>query len=226
MNITLETITQSPSHIPSMLPKVVHDTSGIVCLTIESLLLILNIFPILVVCKLKKAKDKTVTDEIVVFLSVTDMISVLAPAPLWVVAYLSHRWYGGAQTCHFYQLTTHWFPLTSMCLVTYMCVDRWMVLYLASSYKGTFTNPLKTRAIVVLIYIVTLIISSLPVFGMGPEALSPSGKLCENWLTATPTKSREHVFYISFLVFGYLNLLITVVVNIAVIFTLQVSQVI
>lgn len=51
------------------------------------------------------------------------MFSALVPTPLGLASYFSGGWYGGAPTCTTYQVTSVWCNLSSLALLTYMCVN-------------------------------------------------------------------------------------------------------
>ena len=197
-----------------------EDISGPLSIAFEATLVFANIFPIWVVCKYKHPKTRLATDELIMALSITDILSVLIPSPLGLISYFSRGWYGGKPTCDFYQLTIVWFQLTSMCLVTFMCLDRWMSLKDAMVYKTSTCKHRRTRLAVLAIYIFTLVVSSLPLFGLAPQALSTSGKLCQAWLVSEPHGAGERVFYFIFLTVGFSNLLVTVIINSTVVATL------
>ena len=152
-------------------------------------------------------------DELIVALSITDILSVLVPSPLGILAYFTHQWHGGAASCHFYQVTGLWFQMASMCLVTLMCVERWLALRLAMAYQLPARQHYRGRICIAAIYGITLVVASLPLWGLAPEALSGSGKVCQAWLTAIPRHSQQHVFYFVFLVLGFINVISAVMVN-------------
>ena len=189
------------------------DVSGPLSIGVEISLVLANIFPILVVCKVRHPKERIPADEVVLALSVTDILSVVVPSPLGLAAYFGQRWYGGERACDFYQVTINWFQLASMCMVTSMCIDRCMALRRTMTFKPQCTNLAKTRAIIVFIYVFTLFVSCLPLLGLAPVGLSPSGCLCRSVLLASSRSKREDIFYIVFLAVGFGNLLLAVVVN-------------
>ena len=196
------------------------DVSGPLSIGVEVSLVLANIFPILVVCKIKHPKDRIPGDEVVLGLSVTDILSVVVPSPLGLAAYFGQHWYGGERACDFYQVTINWFQLASMCLVTYMCIDRCLALRRTMAFKPQVTNLTKTRIIILLIYLFTLAVSSLPLIGLAPEGLSPSGCLCRSVLLAPASRQQEGAFSIVFLVVGFANLAVAIVVNSNVVYRL------
>ena len=208
-----------PSDVPGYPspPEVTYQNiSGIVCLVMESMMVVANILPIVVVVWWKRPRERLSTDHIIAALSVTDILSVVIPSPLGLVSYFNRKWYGGYNTCAFYQLTTSWFQLTSLVLVTYMCVDRLRCVIAATSQRLVLTSNTNVKYNIFVIYLVTLGVSCLPLVHLGPDALSTSGKLCQSWIIATPKLHKEHTFYITFLSMGLANLLTVIVVNVRV----------
>ena len=196
------------------------DVSGPISITLDILMLVANILPICVVCCTKRFEDRLAMDELIVALSITDILSVLVPSPLGLVAYFTHRWHGGAASCHFYQVTSLWFQLASMCLVTLMCLERWVALRQAMTYQLPSRLSHRVRLGIAAVYVVTFVVASLPLFGLAPPALSSSGKICQAWLTAKPFSSQQHVFFFVYLVLGYLNCITAVLVNMSLVLSL------
>lgn len=50
-------------------------------------------------------------------------VAAFIPTPLGLASYFSGGWYGGAPTCTTYQVTSIWCNLSSLALLTYMCVN-------------------------------------------------------------------------------------------------------
>ena len=134
--------------------------------------------------------------------------------------YWLQRWYGGATTCYLYQLTSIWFQLASMCLVTFMCLDQWCALRRVINHRHASNHINRTRAIIAAIYVLTLCVAALPIMGLAPRAISNSGSSCRSWVILISQNLKEHVFYIAFLVLGFGNLIVAIVINTHVISTL------
>ena len=185
------------------------------CFCLEAVIVVINVLPVATVYAWKSCHDRLAIDELIVALSITDMLSVLVPSPLSLMAYFTDQWYGGARTCDLFQLTTAWFQGASMMLVTFMCVDRILALRLAAgSMKpcARSTDRARVRACVLVAYALSLALAVLPMFGLAPRALSASGRSCQPWLVTTPRTRKEHTYYICFLVAGYTNMLIALTV--------------
>ena len=89
-----------------------HDISDAITMGLEAVLVIINILPFCFVCLVKQ--KRTQTDELIVSLSITDILSVIMPGPLGWISYFTHQWYGGRHSCQFYQVCVMWFQPTSM----------------------------------------------------------------------------------------------------------------
>ncbi|CAH1789768.1 unnamed protein product [Owenia fusiformis] len=196
-----------------------ENISGILSISVQSTLVLANIFPLVVACRFKKQSNKLVTDILISALSVTDILSVVIPAPFGIISYFTRTWYGGKHTCEFYQLTTNWFQLASMCLISFMCIDRWLALRVALICKtSSSADKHRAKIIIIVIYLLTFVVAALPLMGLGPPTISDSGHLCTSWIVATSQSSkleglREHTFYVMFLIVGYGNLLVVVCFN-------------
>ncbi|ELT98541.1 hypothetical protein CAPTEDRAFT_205746 [Capitella teleta] len=92
---------ESSQHLQSATNN--NDVTIPISIALESGLLLANILPICVVLRYKKSKERQATDELIVALSITDILSVLVPSPiglkplmdpLWVVANRDGTIYG------------------------------------------------------------------------------------------------------------------------------------
>jgi len=206
----------SPDGMVAPPSEVAHHDGDVfmpITITIEGLLVLVNILPIAVVMYVKHSHERLSTDHLVIALSITDILSVLIPTPFSLTSYWSDHWIGGHITCDLYQVTTVWFQLSSMCLITLMCVDRWVALR-DSLYCDVHSQKIqRTRRSIVAIYIACLVFACIPLFGLAPRALTSSGVACQSWITSAPTHPLHHVFYIAFLCVGFVNLFVTFIVN-------------
>ncbi len=107
-----------------------------------------------------------------------------------------------------------------MCLVTYMCLDRWCILRRVINHRPSSYNMNKTRGIITGIYFFTFTIAALPMMGLAPQAISNTGLSSRSWVILTADNFKEHIFYIVFLVNGYANLLLAIIINVHVIYIL------
>ncbi|XP_005094761.1 uncharacterized protein LOC101845764 isoform X2 [Aplysia californica] len=97
--------------------------SGVFIIVLEVALVVENLMPVLVVILWLPARAKGVSDRLVAALSVTCILSALIPTPLGLASYFAGGWYGGAATCTTYQVTSSWVNLSSLALLSYMCVN-------------------------------------------------------------------------------------------------------
>ena len=205
-----------------------HDVFMYVTLGAEGLLVLLSLLPILVVLCYKRSSERLSIDRLVVALSVTDILSVIVPAPIGLTSYVRRRWVGGSAACEVYQLSSTCFQLTSMCLITLMCIDRCLTLrttllshHLTPSSSRQPTIIIErprcwspTTTYVILIYILCLLVSCLPLLGLAPPAYSSSRGTCQSWISAESTQMRTHIFPAVFLTIGFSNLIVTLIVNV------------
>ena len=181
-------------------------------------IVIVNIFPIATVFAWRKRRVPL--DELIVALSVSYLLAALIPSPLGLAAYITQQWYGGAWTCALYQVTVTWLQLVAMCLVTSMCLDRWLALRYVIGDVTPRAPPndqrrKRVRYVIAAVYVGCLVLATLPLTGLAPPALSASGRLCRTWVTAPVTMPRHHVSYVVFLVVGYANVVVAFGSNVA-----------
>ncbi|XP_060066343.1 galanin receptor 2b-like [Ylistrum balloti] len=190
-----------------------QDISGTFSIIVELVMVVVNFLPLVVIIKWKKYRERTTTDDIVIVLSVSYIVSVLVPTPLGHISYFQQKWYGGKSSCNFYQVTSTWFRLTSLFLVTLLCLDKSCAIYLyrAHNFTARYHGKLKIAVSVAVILLFTLFVSCLPVMGFGPD--SSTDTRCESWISASPKKGREHLFSYLFLFCGFGNFLCVFITN-------------
>ncbi|XP_033761321.1 melanopsin-like [Pecten maximus] len=190
-----------------------QDISGTFSIIVELVMVLVNFLPLIVIIKWKKYRERTTTDDLVIVLSVSYIVSVLIPTPLGHISYFQQKWYGGESSCNFYQVTSTWFRLTSLFLVTLLSIDKSFAIYLyrAHNFTARYHGKLKIVGSITVILLFTLIVSCLPVMGFGPD--SSTDTRCESWISASPKKKREHLFSYLFLFCGFGNFLCVFVTN-------------
>ncbi|XP_046573531.1 rhodopsin, GQ-coupled-like [Haliotis rubra] len=206
-NIPIRAPPTAPTNRRNLTFQDVH-VSGVITIILEVALLIENLLPLLVILWWKRPGERTVCDKLITALCVTFIFSALVPAPLGLVSYFYGSWYGGKGTCECYQVTSTWCTLSSMALVTYMCIDRHQTLCPCPSCKNSEDCRENVGIVVMLIYTVTLAIATLPVIGLGPEIMK-GNTTCDSWIVLTPSSGRRQWYFISFLIFGFLNILLS-----------------
>ncbi|CAD5122195.1 DgyrCDS10640 [Dimorphilus gyrociliatus] len=190
-------------------PSSVDDRSvAIATFTIEASLVLLNILPLLTVLVVKK--ERRSTDELIAALSVNDILGVLLPLPARLTSFIRKEWKGGRIACQLYQLTVHWTQLNGMCLLTLICIDRFLSVRYSIERKTPYSNG-KIRIIAILISFTTLFVSCLPLMGLAPIAFK--SKLCRSWLIAEASDNVQRVFYAVFIAVASSNLLVAFACN-------------
>ena len=185
-------------------------------LVVDSVLLVGNLLPLLVVWKVKRAAQRTNFDYAVSALSACDMLSVLVPQPAWLTAHLHTP---DARLCHFHQVTQLWFQMTAMFLVVVLCLDRARTmrrLQLEPMPLPTDTrNPRSMLALTTLLLLLMLAVAVLPLLGY-----APGGHPCVPWLARaqhSPIRWTESIFFLVFAAVCGLCLLSVLTVNLAII---------
>ena len=86
-------------------PSHISDIISPIAMAIELTLVLLNVFPVIVVIFYKRRpRSRLAVDELILALSLTEIVGVLVPAPLGFTAYFSGEWKGGEIACNFYQV--------------------------------------------------------------------------------------------------------------------------
>lgn len=191
-----------------------QDISGTFSIIVELLMVIVNLLPLIVVIKWKKYSERTTTDDLIISLSVFYILSVVVPTPIGHVSYFRRKWYGGIPTCNFYQITTNWFRLTSLFLITIIAIDKsfGVYLYRKRKFMARYHGKFKVIASVIFIVVFSLFISCLPVMGFGPKTTSETR--CKCWINETPRMETEYLFSYLFLFCGYGNFVCICLTNI------------
>ncbi|ESO82218.1 hypothetical protein LOTGIDRAFT_170261 [Lottia gigantea] len=202
-------------HIPSGVRRGTGATpdvhfSGVVTVVLEVFLLLENLLPLAVALWWKRPIERLVTDKLIAAISLTYILSALIPTPLGLVSFFHGSWYGGKATCECFQVTTTWCSLSTMAVVTYMCVERHNFLCPCFGWRSGSDSKDSAGVILFSLYTLTLSVATLPVIGYGPEVMKANTS-CESWIVSTPSPGRRQVYFIAFLSFVYSNIAVTLV---------------
>ena len=196
-----------------------RDLPGILSLTIEAVTLIGNIFPILVVFRLKKSSERTVTDLLIGALAFTDILAVLAPLPVSLPTFIAQdNWKRGPAACHYYQFCVFWFLNVSSLLVIAMSMERVFAFAMPMRYKS-WSERHRVYITIAVVYLATFLISCLPFFGLAPPVMS-SRAVCKSWIAASPDVWYRSVFPMMLIVEGWTTMLLVLVLNAMLVFYL------
>lgn len=192
-----------------------QEISGSFAIIVEVLILIVNLLPLFVIVRWKKYSERTTTDDIIVVLSITYILSVAVPTPLGHLSYFKGMWYGGEASCQFYQVTTNWLRLSVLFVVSILCIDKSLALQFYISHNFTARYHGKTKLIFAIFISLTiaLIVSIMPVVGFGP--LRKVGTKCGSWINEDPIGPKEFAFTGALLTCGYGNLLCAILTNVS-----------
>ena len=151
-------------------------------------------------------------DHVILALSITHVLAAIVPSPLLVVT--QHPY-----ACYAYQFFVLWFQLVAINLISVLSVERWVALRQVISSHGLASGDNETRRfrwVIVVVYILSLFIASLPLYGLAPSISivgQHNASSCEAWVVTSPQRPLEHVFCFLYLVLGYVNVLVVVMVS-------------
>ncbi|XP_059152508.1 uncharacterized protein LOC131938472 [Physella acuta] len=128
---------QTSSLAPGHLGQQLH-VSGVFIILLELALVVENLMPILVV--LLWLKSRGVGDRLIAAFSLTCILSALVPTPLGLASYFSGGWYGGTPTCTTYQVTSTWCNISSLALLSYICINCHFAVSRLKRYKPDLTH--------------------------------------------------------------------------------------
>lgn len=128
--------------------------------------------------------------------------------------YSSTGWKGGRWSCIFYQTVIVWSEIMAMSIITIMTMDRIACIKRLASGDNTIFKRYdlkKTRFRIMAGFILSIFIALFPVFGASPSGFSKTGLTCQSILIAKIEHTNQLSFYILFLIAGYFNIVICVV---------------
>ena len=197
------------------------DISGVVSLALEVVTLLINILPLLVIFAIKKRNDRTLTDFFLGVLTINDLLAEGLPLTIGLPSFLEKQWVGGRTSCRIYQITSTFFLVSSMLLVTVMSIDRYMALFRPIFHRRVIQQSKQTRKlIIVLLYSISLFVSCLPLSGLGKLAQDDHLTYCPLWLNNSSKKGRN-VYILLLTSLGYTTCLIIFFANWAVLYKLR-----
>ena len=198
------------------------EISGLVSIALEAVTLCANIFPALTVFLLKKARERSVTDCFIGALAVNDITSVAIPLGVGIPTLLNRRWLGGGLSCKLYQISSFWFQLNGMILVTIMSCDRYFALMKPILYRREIQKKSwRVKRAVFVMFFITLAISSLPAAGLANANIRSPLTYCPCLLITKPQLAKERVFPILYVSLGYSTFLIVSACNYSVLKVLK-----
>ncbi|XP_076090221.1 uncharacterized protein LOC143062408 [Mytilus galloprovincialis] len=198
-----------------------QEISGSFTIIVEVLMILVNCLPLFVIIRWKKYSERTTTDDLIVVLSILYILSVLVPTPLGHLSYFRDKWYGGDASCQFYQVTTNWFRLSTIFIVSILCIDKSLALHFYIKHNFTARYHGKTKLIFAIFTAITvaLIVSCFPVLGFGP--LRKARNKCGSWINEEPVEPKEFAFIGALLTSGYGNFLCAILTNLSMVLNLK-----
>ncbi|KAF6717097.1 Opsin-5 [Oryzias melastigma] len=131
---------------------------------------------VLVICY-RKRKKMSGSELLCINLAVVDFLCCVCFYPLSIVSSFHHVWLGGNVTCVYYGLGCYIFGLCGMFTITAISIIR----YLKTCYSLAHSFWLKAaniRLLCCIIWLVSAVWSSFPLFGWGEYVPEPYGLSC------------------------------------------------
>lgn len=195
----------------------VQNIGGTFTIFVEVATTLVNIMSLTVVIRGKTYRTRSTTEDIILVLSVLYIFSAVVPSPIAHVSYFSSTWIGGETTCKIYQFLTHSSRLSALCTVAVLAINQTLCAFHFLNMRDyTYQAAAKTKVICIIMLniLACVIISSMPIVGLGPEAFQSTH--CQFWLSFRLKSVNEFAFLILFLCFGFCNILLiasSVVIN-------------
>lgn len=186
-------------------PEEKYDFYVQLSVTLNVGIVIVNVFPVYVVCKAKSSKRHTAVDEIVLSLAVTSILSVLVPGGFQLTAFYNRSWYEKQTICHFYQVSVGCLYLVYVWLVTFASCARMHVASYRNNAESTSSSSgclatARVRMVVAVICACSVGISSIPLFGLADDE-PISNQRCQFWLFRSSIKeAKDSVYFVVFVV--------------------------
>lgn len=195
------------------------DISGVISLTLEVVTLLSNTLPLLVIFGIKKRRYRTLADFLIGVLAINDLLAVGLPLTVSLPSFLAKTWVGGRSSCWAYQVTTIFFQVSSMLLVTVMSIDRYLALFTPMFHRFVMQGSPWARTLIIgLLYSFSLIASCLSL--VGSSVASEEIPNCPLWLNMSSEK-RLHAYILFLTCLGYVTCIIVFLCNLAVLFKIR-----
>lgn len=194
-----------------------HHYISIDCQTIVLLaVFLINILTICVVCNRRHRKRKHVTEDVILALSVTDVLSVLVPSTFGLLSFYARSPLLGSLACSSYQASSVSFQLAYMILVTYACHERLTSLNTLTSVKSVTSPKAMTSSRVdyvthgmccraAIVYALALSAGWVPLLGVVPNLLGEQE--CAFHLVMVPVFPRERIFEVLLVTSAFVSVL-------------------
>ena len=177
-----------------------------------------NIIALVVLLKSKKENRRTIFYRLVGLLAFVDLCGTIATSPVTLLQYAHFpNWYGGDALCHYFSFMLIFFGFATMFLVAIMALDRYVALLHPYFYAG-FVTKRKTIYILLILFFISVAISSLPLIGVGKNVQHYPGTWCffDFRIENSEGKGFSYIYSLT----GLLIIVLITVSNVAVITTL------
>lgn len=151
---------------------------------------------------------------LVLALTITDLVGILATAPVVLLVYAnSIQFRGGQPACDYLAFMMVFAGFATICIVTSMSFDRFLAVWFPYSYNTTVT---RRRVVVTLLCIwsLAIVLGCLPIFGLGHNITQYPGTWC--FFNFHSTLIMDSVFAILYASLGIGIIAFTAIMNVLV----------
>ncbi|XP_033736818.1 prostaglandin E2 receptor EP4 subtype-like [Pecten maximus] len=173
-----------------------------------------NIIAILILFRSSKTHKWKTFYCLVLALTITDLVGILATAPVVLLVYAnSIQFRGGQPVCDYLAFMMVFAGFATICIVTSMSFDRFLAVWFPYSYNTTVT---RRRVVVTLLIIwsMAIVLGCLPIFGLGHNITQYPGTWC--FFNFHSTLIMDSVFAILYASLGIGIITFTAVMNVLV----------
>lgn len=177
-----------------------------------------NVVALLFLWQARRDNTHSVFYRLVAGLAVTDLVGILATTPVTIVVYNNNRqWVGGQPLCTYFSFMMIFAGLATVFIVGAMAVERYLAILHPYAYES-HVRPARVKYVMGLILLVAVLISCLPLVGLGRNVCYFPGTWC--FFDFYSDRTADKIFSFFYASLGLLVIAATAVCNIAVMCTL------
>ncbi|ESO86653.1 hypothetical protein LOTGIDRAFT_194810, partial [Lottia gigantea] len=177
-----------------------------------------NLLALFVLATSAPEQRRTLFYKLVAGLAVTDLFGTCTTSPVVISVYMNNfKWLGGMAMCHYFSFMMIFANFTTMLIVCAMSIERYICVRHPYIYHTRLTAKF-AKITLIGSWILSIVIACLPFIGMGENAFQYPKTWC--FFDYTSKKPSNMAFNYFYVMIGLLTVLVTVICNGAVIYTL------
>lgn len=154
-----------------------------------------NVIAIVVLRISRKEQKETTFYTLVCGLAVTDLLGTLLVSPVTIATYMKGKWPGKEPLCQYSAFILLFFFLVGLSIVFAMSVERYLAINHAYFYNQ-YVNQKLAACTLIAIYVVSALLCSLPIVGVGKVTLQKSRTWCFiDWHSNHTTTATFNLMY-------------------------------